>query len=54
MRCPLSANSIARLKEKWWRDDQAWAAYTLSDLEPVDMWVDGVYVKAAKSSSFRR
>lgn len=43
---PLSASSIARLKEKWQAEYDAWKTRDLSDLEVVYLWVDGVYVKA--------
>lgn len=43
---PLSASSIARLKEKWLGEKAAWDARLLDDLEVVYLWVDGVYVKA--------
>lgn len=43
---PLSATTVARLKEKWQADKAAWDQRDLSDLEVVYLWVDGVYVKA--------
>jgi transposase-like protein len=43
---PLSASSVARLKEKWHAEFDAWATRRLDDLEVVYLWVDGVYVKA--------
>jgi transposase-like protein len=43
---PLSASSIARLKEKWHGEYESWASRPLSGLEVVYLWVDGVYVKA--------
>ena len=43
---PLSASSIARLKEKWQAEYDVWKTRDLSDLEVVYLWVDGVYVKA--------
>jgi transposase-like protein len=43
---PLSASSIARLKEKWHADKIAWDERSLADLDIVYLWVDGVYVKA--------
>lgn len=43
---PLSASTVARLKEKWQADKAAWDQRSLSDLEVVYLWVDGVYVKA--------
>lgn len=43
---PLSASSIARLKEKWHGEYESWAIRPLNDLDVVYLWVDGVYVKA--------
>jgi len=43
---PLSASTVARLKEKWQGEFAAWANRRLDDLEVVYLWVDGVYVKA--------
>ena len=43
---PLSAGSIQRLKAKWEVEYEAWRSADLSDLEPVYIWADGVYVKA--------
>ncbi len=43
---PLSAASIARLKAGWQAEDDLWKSRPLADLEPVFLWVDGVYVKA--------
>lgn len=43
---PLSATSIARLKERWLADYEKWKTRDLSDLDVVYLWVDGVYVKA--------
>jgi len=43
---PLSASTIARLKAKWQGEWETWNARRLDDLEPVYLWVDGVYVKA--------
>ncbi len=45
-RAPLSASSVARLKEKWHGEYEAWATRRLDDLDVVYLWVDGVYVKA--------
>lgn len=42
----LSARTVARLKEKWKAEFEAWASRPLDDLEVTYMWVDGVYVKA--------
>jgi putative transposase len=43
---PLSAASIARLKASWQAEYDLWKARALVDLEPVYLWVDGIYVKA--------
>jgi len=43
---PLSASSIARLKQGWQTQYDAWQRRDLSDLELVYLWADGVYVKA--------
>jgi putative transposase len=43
---PLSASTVARLKEKWIGEKTAWDLRSLGDLEVVYLWVDGVYVKA--------
>jgi transposase-like protein len=43
---PVSASTVMRLKEKWAAEWNEWAAQDLSGVEPVYMWVDGVYVKA--------
>ena len=43
---PLSASSVARLKGVWQADYEAWRTRALTDLEPVYLWVDGLYVKA--------
>lgn len=43
---PLSASSVARLKASWQGEYEAWRSRSLADLEPVYVWVDGVYVKA--------
>jgi transposase-like protein len=43
---PLSASSIARLKEGWQGEFEAWKKRSLKDIEAVYLWVDGVYVKA--------
>ena len=43
---PLSASSIARLKEKWQTEYSAWKSRSLTDDQVVYVWVDGVYVKA--------
>jgi len=43
---PLSASAIARLKACWQAEYEEWTTRSLADLEPVYLWVDGVYVKA--------
>jgi putative transposase len=43
---PLSASSIARLKADWQMEYLCWKSQSLSDLEVVYLWVDGIYVKA--------
>ena len=43
---PISASTVARLKDKWNAELAAWRSRPLDDLEVVYMWVDGVYVKA--------
>jgi transposase-like protein len=43
---PISANTVARLKEKWITEWDEWAARRLDELEVVYLWVDGIYVKA--------
>ncbi len=43
---PLSATTVARLKERWQAEWQQWASRSLADREVVYLWVDGVYVKA--------
>lgn len=43
---PVSASTVARLKERWQGEYQAWRRRSLEDLEVVYLWVDGVYVKA--------
>lgn len=43
---PLSPASIARLKAGWQAEYEGWKTRALTALEPVYLWVDGVYVKA--------
>jgi len=43
---PLSPSTIARLKEQWQGEWEAWRRRRLDDLEPVYLWADGVYVRA--------
>jgi putative transposase len=43
---PLSASTIARLKEKWHSELSVWRSRSLEELEAVYIWADGVYIKA--------
>ena len=43
---PLSASSIARLRESWTAEHITWKNRRLEDSHVVYLWVDGVYVKA--------
>jgi putative transposase len=43
---PISAGTVARLKEKWQAEVEEWRQRSLAGLEVVYMWVDGVYIKA--------
>ena len=43
---PVSATTVARLKEKWQAEMAEWNTRRLDDLEVVYLWADGVYVKA--------
>jgi putative transposase len=43
---PVSASTVARLKEVWQGELAQWKERRLSGLEVVYLWVDGVYVKA--------
>ena len=43
---PISASTVARLKEGWQAEWEQWRRRSLTGLELVYMWVDGVYVKA--------
>jgi transposase-like protein len=43
---PISASTVARLKERWQAEWEEWRRRDLDDLEVVYLWVDGVYVKA--------
>lgn len=45
-KAPLSASTVARLKQKWQAEYEEWSFRSLPDLEVVYLWVDGVYVKA--------
>lgn len=43
---PISASTVARLKEKWHWELDVWKSRPLDDLEVVYIWADGVYIKA--------
>ena len=43
---PLSASTVARLKEQWQGELAVWRRRPLQDLQVVYLWVDGIYVKA--------
>jgi putative transposase len=43
---PVSASTVARLKEVWQGELAQWKERPLAGLEVVYLWVDGVYVKA--------
>jgi putative transposase len=43
---PLSPGSVARLKEAWQVEYEAWCQRPLGHLDVVYLWVDGIYVKA--------
>jgi len=43
---PISASTVARLKERWHGEWEEWKKRSLGELEVVYLWVDGVYVKA--------
>jgi transposase-like protein len=43
---PVSASTVARLKEGWQAEWRQWKRRSLQGLQVVYMWVDGVYVKA--------
>jgi len=43
---PVSASTVARLKERWQAEWRQWQRRSLDGLEVVYVWVDGVYVKA--------
>jgi len=43
---PLSASTVARLKERWPAEWEAWRTRRLDDLQVVYLWVDGVSGKA--------
>jgi putative transposase len=43
---PVSASTVARLKEGWQAEWEEWKKRPLEGLEVLFMWVDGIYVKA--------
>jgi len=43
---PVSASTVARLKEEWQTEWREWKRRSLEGLQVVYLWVDGVYVKA--------
>jgi len=43
---PISASSVARLKGVWQQHYEEWGNRSLSELQVVYLWVDGIYVKA--------
>jgi putative transposase len=43
---PVSASTVARLKEGWQAEREAWNKRPLDGLEVLFLWVDGVYIKA--------
>jgi transposase-like protein len=43
---PISASTVARLKEQWQAEWEQWKKRSLEGLEVVYLWVDGIYVKA--------
>jgi len=43
---PVSASTVARLKEGWQAEWREWKPRSLEGLQAVYLWVDGIYVKA--------
>ena len=43
---PVSASTVARLKEGWQAEWEEWKKRPLDGLDVLYMWVDGIYVKA--------
>jgi len=43
---PISASTVARLKESWQAEWEEWMKRPLDGLEVLFLWVDGIYVKA--------
>jgi putative transposase len=44
---PVSASTVARLKEGWQTEWREWKRRSLEGLQVVYLWVDGIYVKAS-------
>ena len=42
----MSARTVARLKERWQAEWEAWRTQRLEGLRVVYLWVDGIYVRA--------
>lgn len=45
-KAPVSASTVARLKEGWLAEWEEWKKRPLDEMEVLFMWVDGIYVKA--------
>jgi transposase-like protein len=45
-KAPLSPTSVARLKQRWQGEYEAWRKRPLDEVQVAYLWVDGVYVKA--------
>jgi putative transposase len=43
---PVSASTVARLKDSWQAEWEGWGKRPLDGLEVLFLWVDGIYVKA--------
>ena len=43
---PVSASTVARLKENWHAELSQRRQRSLDDLEAVNLWLEGVYIKA--------
>ena len=43
---PISASTVARLKEGWQAEWEEWRRRSLEGMKLVYLWVDGVYIKA--------
>ena len=50
-RAPVSASTVARLKEKWHAELAEWRQRPLDDLEVVYMWVDGAEEDTANTTA---